>query len=345
MSIPFANELIIAITQSLADRQREIIFGRFGLGSFKKPQTLAALGEKYGVTRERIRQIETSALKALQSKVAVHSGCKTVLEGGKKFLKAQGGLAKSDVLLNHLSSAARGLEVNQLGLLITAAKVFDYYPEDENYWSFYCLDKKVFDQANKTIRDIAAFLKQNRSDVLAGKYEEVLKRYIKAKGANRTFVENATSITKQLHRSPYGDLGLAEWAEIKPTTVRDRIYLVLKKSGDPLHFETIASTINELKFPGRAAIPATVHNELIKDDRFVLVGRGMYALSESGYQPGTAREVIKRILKNGGPLRPKDVVLAVQKERFLKSNTILVNLQNKTHFERMQDGTYRVREA
>lgn len=345
MSIPVAEELIIAITQPLADRQREVIFGRFGLGPFKKPQTLAALGEKYGVTRERIRQIETSALKALRGKVAVHTGCKAVLEGGKKFLKAQGGLVKSEALIAYLGDTVKELDSNQLGLLISASKAFEYYPEDEDYWAFYYLDKKTLDQATKTIRDIAAFLKQNRSDVLAGKYEEVLKRYIKSRGVNRVFAENATAITKQLHRSPYGDVGLAEWPEIKPTTVRDRIYLVLKKSGEPLHFETIASTINELKFPGRAAIPATVHNELIKDNRFVLVGRGMYALTESGYEPGTAREVIKRILKNGGPLRPKDVILAVQKERFLKSNTILVNLQNKTHFERLGDGTYRVREA
>lgn len=345
MSIPSANDLITAITQPLADRQRDIIFGRFGLGSFKKPQTLAALGNKFGVTRERIRQIETSALKALRTKVAVHAGCKAVLDSGKKFLRSNGGIAKADALLGNLQSVAREMDASQLGLLIAASGAFLEHPEDEEYWPFYYSDKKVLDQAVKTIREISTFLKQNRSDVLSGRYEEVLKRYIKTKGVNRTFVESVAGMTKTLHRSPYGEVGLAEWAEIKPATVRDRIYLVLKKSNMPLHFETIASTINELKFPGRRAIPATVHNELIKDERFVLVGRGMYALSEAGYEPGTAREVIRRILKNGGPLRPKDVVLAVQKERFLKANTILVNLQNKTHFERMQDGTYKVREA
>jgi hypothetical protein len=120
---------------------------------------------------------------------------------------------------------------------------------------------------------------------------------------------------------------------------------VLKKKATPLHFRMIAQSINQAKFDDRTASAPTVHNELIKDNRFVLVGRGMYALAEQGYEPGTAREVIHRLLKKQGALRPRDVILAIQKERFFKPNTILVNLQNKNFFERMGDGTYRVREA
>jgi predicted Zn-ribbon and HTH transcriptional regulator len=140
-------------------------------------------------------------------------------------------------------------------------------------------------------------------------------------------------------------MGLAEWAEIQPKTVRDRIYLALKKRGEPLHFRTIAQLINQPGVKVRPASAPTVHNELIKDGRFVLVGRGIYALAEHGYEPGTAKEVIQRVLKRQGPLRPRDVMLAVQKERLFKPNTILVNLQNKNHFRRQEDGTYKVRES
>ena len=86
-----------------------------------------------------------------------------------------------------------------------------------------------------------------------------------------------------------------------------------------------------------------MHNELIKDERFVLVGRGMYGLSEQGYEPGTAREVIAKVLKKQGPLAAADVVTHVNKQRFFKPNTILINLQNKASFERLPDGKYRVR--
>ncbi|MBI2048018.1 MAG: hypothetical protein HYT27_02665, partial [Parcubacteria group bacterium] len=84
-------------------------------------------------------------------------------------------------------------------------------------------------------------------------------------------------------------------------------------------------------------------NELIKDPRFVLVGRGIYGLSDYGYKPGTAREVVKRILNETGPMRAKEIITAVQKERFFKPNTVLVNLQNKHYFSRRPDGTYQVK--
>jgi hypothetical protein len=121
--------------------------------------------------------------------------------------------------------------------------------------------------------------------------------------------------------------------------------LVLKKTGEPLHFEDIAKKINDVKFDAQVALAPTVHNELIKDERFVLVGRGMYGLKEHGYEPGTAREVIAKVLKSSGPMKATEVVSKVNAQRFFKENTILINLQNKSTFERMSDGRYRVREA
>ncbi len=107
----------------------------------------------------------------------------------------------------------------------------------------------------------------------------------------------------------------------------------------------IAKVINESGLSGQVALAPTVHNELIKDERFVLVGRGMYALREHGYEPGIAREVIQKVLREAGPLKPNDVVAHVAKQRFFKPNTVLINLQNKSFFERLPDGRYRVREA
>jgi predicted Zn-ribbon and HTH transcriptional regulator len=138
---------------------------------------------------------------------------------------------------------------------------------------------------------------------------------------------------------------LCEWPEISPKTVRDKIYLLLKKKQEPLHFESIAKHINDVGFDGQKALAPTVHNELIKDDRFVLVGRGMYGLKEHGYEPGIAREVIAKVLLEKGPLTAKDVVMHVTKQRFFKPNTIVINLQNKELFEHLPDGRYQVRQA
>jgi len=85
---------------------------------------------------------------------------------------------------------------------------------------------------------------------------------------------------KNLEQNKYGEWGIANWQEIKPKTVNDKIYLVLKHAGEPLHFTAIADKINEMKFDKKKANAATVHNELILDGRYVLVSRGTYGLKE-----------------------------------------------------------------
>lgn len=340
-----AENLFENLWKSLTTRQQEILSGRFGLLKYKKPQTLAALGKKYGITRERVRQIETVALKSLKDKILSTPEFVAAFESAKKFLKGMGGVAPKDALLKHLSDTIAGLTENHLALLLDSTNAFYFRGDDEEFYAFYYSDPAALKAAESFIGQWIETLRKNRDEVLAGGYEELFKKFIKMRTINQSVAENYISLSRLVHQNPYGDRGLSEWPEIRPTTIRDRIYLVLKKAGEPLHFQTIAQTINKVGFGSRTALAPTVHNELIKDSRFVLVGRGIYGLSESGFQPGTAREVIHRILKNNGPLKPREVILAVQKERFLKPNTVLVNLQNKQYFQRNEDGTYGVREA
>ncbi len=144
-------------------------------------------------------------------------------------------------------------------------------------------------------------------------------------------------------KNPYNEWGLSAWPEITPRGVKDKAYLVTKKHGEPLHFREIAEKINETKFDHKTAYPQTVHNELIKDGRFVLVGRGIYALKEWGYNPGTVLEVIKTILKkNGGTMTRDDIMKEVMKKRKVRRNTIVLNLQNSKYFEKIDAKTYRL---
>ncbi|MDQ5927659.1 MAG: hypothetical protein QG633_97, partial [Patescibacteria group bacterium] len=86
----------------------------------------------------------------------------------------------------------------------------------------------------------------------------------------------------------------------------------------------------------------TTHNELIKDGRFVLVGRGLYALTDWGYMQGVVRDVIKKVLNEHGPLKRDEIIDKVLKERYVKPNTIIVNLQDPEHFEKQSDGAYKL---
>lgn len=128
------------------------------------------------------------------------------------------------------------------------------------------------------------------------KYQDILE---KAKSADITkifkskiFVDKAEIINsnkilysliqsiKNLEQNKFGEWGEASWGEIKPKTVNDKIYLVLKHTKKPLHFTEIAEKINEVGFDKKKANPATVHNELILDERYYLASRGTYGLKE-----------------------------------------------------------------
>jgi len=340
-----AAKLFNSLFSVLAPRQREVVSGRFGLGNSGEPETLAAIGEKMGVTRERVRQIENSALGLLGKQIAKDPVCVQILSRGKKYLQAGGGVMKKESLLDHCAGFVGGFGENHLALLLEASGAFSFYPEDENYQSFYYANKDALKAATSFIDGWADLLNDKKEAVLAGSYKQNLADFIKARRTNKVCADNFLSITKKIHVSVYGDVGLKEWPEINPLATRDRIYLVLKKMGKPLHFTEIADGINKAKLASQTALSATVHNELIKDPRFVLVGRGTYGLKEQGYEPGVAREVIARVLKAHGPLRAQDVVEHVKKQRFYEPNTVLINLQNRDYFERMADGRYRVKEA
>lgn len=146
------------------------------------------------------------------------------------------------------------------------------------------------------------------------------------------------NVSKKISSNALGEWGLSSSPYINPRGMRDYAFLVMRKHGSPMHFSEVAQSITE--HFGRPAHVQTVHNELIKDSRFVLVGRGLYALKEWGYKGGVVKKVIEEILSKQGPLSREDIVKKVLTERYVKENTILVNLQNKNYFKKDAQGNY-----
>jgi hypothetical protein len=114
----------------------------------------------------------------------------------------------------------------------------------------------------------------------------------------------------------------------------------LQKNRQPMHFREIADAIN-LAYPGKTVLSRTVHNELIGDTRFVLVGRGIYGLKEWGYQPGVVSDVIMKVMREmNRPLTVEEIIESVLKDRQVKRNTVIANLQNKHLFNKVGKGMY-----
>jgi DNA-directed RNA polymerase delta subunit len=123
--------------------------------------------------------------------------------------------------------------------------------------------------------------------------------------------------------------------------MKDKAFLVLKKTNKPLHFTQVAKEIEKSGLAKKSAHPQTVHNELIKDNRFVLVGRGTYALTDWGFAPGTIKDVIIKVIdQQKKPLSKEEIISAVLNQRQVKENTILLNLQNRKTFKKTGDGKY-----
>ncbi len=340
-----ATKIINSLLANLTPRQREIIEARFGLGKNKKVETLASIGNKMDITRERVRQIEKSALVEIKQFILKNTDATEIVNRFGKYVKNCGGVIRKNALLTYGKEFIDGIDENQIALLVEASGSLFSYEDDKEFKPFYYADKASLQTAKDLVREWTLFLKNKKQDALGGLYKKHLEDFIRTKGITKIAADHILSITKKIHSNPFGDVGLSEWPEINPRTTRDRIYLILKKKEKPLHFEEITKAINETKLSAQLALAPTVHNELIKDARFVLVGRGMYGLKEHGYEPGVAREVIHRILKQNGPLSPEEIVAKVNEQRFFKPNTVIINLQNKSFFERLPDGSYKVREA
>ena len=69
-------------------------------------------------------------------------------------------------------------------------------------------------------------------------------------------------------------------------------------------------------------------------------------MKEWGYESGIVKEVIASVINNAGGQLSKDaIVQAVLKQRQVKPNTILLNLQNQKYFLRNSEGKYTTRQV
>lgn len=324
------------ILSGFGPKQNKVLTERFGLKTGQKA-TLQEIGDSLGITRERVRQIEEQAVKKVR--VAVMEKANKIIEFAEKHLETAGGIRRHDHFIADLKQLMPEMTKtrhadNKLTFIFSVSGRPQLHKEDDRFHGFWFVNeadrKKLFDFAQKMV---SFFKEKGKKEIIDNRAHLLV-----CKDFNSCHL---ISVSKEFGTNVFGDVGLKEWEEIDPRTIRDKIYLVLKKNKKPLHFSEIAGQINALGIDKKNAHTQTVHNELIKDAaRFVLVGRGLYALREHGFEPGTVREVIARLIKKHGPLKPEKVLDLVNQERILKKNTILLNLQNKRYFKRLTDGRY-----
>ena len=320
------SKICADLISDLKEREKEVISRRFGLNG-KTRETLESIGQDFGITRERVRQIQMVAMEKIKPKLSQYQ---KVFQYFREYFKKFGNLRKEETALFELGGENWKDEVY---FLLSLQKPFQRLGENNDFYSFWLIDKDSLKPAKETIN----FLFQKLQKLGKPLAKKELSSFLPLEETvwDKRFISSILEISKKIQKNKEGLYGLKDWPEINPRGIKDKAYLVFKKIGKPLHFTDIAKLIEGSHLQ-------TVHNELIKDSRFVLVGRGIYALSEWGYLPGQVKEVIWKILKESEkPLKKEEILEKVLSQRLVKENTILLNLSNKKYFIRDSQGRYR----
>lgn len=327
------------LLQGLPERSRDILEARFGVIS-GEPKTLEEIGRSYKITRERVRQVVEHGLRLLRTKKE-HPLFLSAKERIESTLRENDGIMEAESLKKKLS----GGDVRESGAFLVFIECLPFVHFEKagkgrkssyrltdfslEYWeSVHENAKKVLGNANQVLEwdEFLTHLKREHPDISA----ENVRRFLQ--------------VSAEVLENVFGKWGLAHWSEVRPRGTREKARLVLKTNGKPMHFRDIAGKIDEygLNREGRKTHPQTVHNELIKDKDFVLVGRGIYALSEWGYRKGTVKDVITEILgKSKLPMSKEAILSEVLKVREVKRSTIAINLN--LFFEKAGKNLYTVK--
>jgi len=324
------------LLSELPERSRRVLVDRFGLSSKGEERTLDAIGKEYSITRERVRQIENHGIVVVRESDTYESHAES-FEDLKKAVDALGSVVAEEMLLEAI--AKNPSDKNHFLFLLTVGHHFENRREDNVFRARWFSDKDLADSIERALTSLYEGIEPSRltpEEEFIQLFNKEL-RALNVKNRTEDSLRGYLNISKRLGKNPLGEWGRIESPHVRIKNTRDFAYLTLKRHGSPMHFTEVARGIENLF--GRKTHPATTHNELIKDSRFVLVGRGLYALKEWGYEAGVVRDVIRDILDKEGPLKREDIIERVKRERYVKDATIAVNLQNGI-FTKLSDGRY-----
>ncbi|MGB0757627.1 MAG: sigma factor-like helix-turn-helix DNA-binding protein [Patescibacteria group bacterium] len=340
------ESMLAEMLSILDDREREVIELRYGLVDGEK-HTLEDIGKRFSITRERVRQIESSAIGKLKESEIFTNHAEVLVAIIEDLLENLGGLVAEERLLDKLVDMTASERAEAIIRFFMQKLLHDHFVQlkkSERMLKAWALQSTSVSKYEKLLNIVEQLLEELddiiATDDLHGKVrahsdvqdEEHVEEHV---------FENMLHLSSNIEHNPFGHWGYKHWPLIKPKRMNDKIYLVLKNHGKPLHFTDIAEKINETQFDHKKAHPATVHNELILDnDRYVLIGRGIYALKEWGYKAGVVTDIIEDVLRKQGPLSKDEIIEEVLKQRMVKKSTIALMLTNKDLFAKTADGQY-----
>jgi len=327
---------ISKLLEGLEERSRDVIVRRFGLQG-KSKETLEKIGQSHRITRERVRQIESDTLAGLKKleKLKIVQPLEEIL---LSVLKNQGNIIEKNALFLSIQKKFPNVHSNELEFVLELSPKFTKFNETKEFRHAWATSHSSFTKARRIIRNFIDYLKEKNEPLSTEGIINTIQKNIDSNLRKNTIL-SYINLSKNIKKNPFGEWGFVTWEAISPQGVKNKAYIVLTKKQKPLHFRKITEAINQVGFDSRQATSRTVHNALIKDSRFVLVGRGIYGLTEAGYKSGTVVDIVANVLGKG-PLEKEEIVHEVLKQRLVRKNTILLALQDTSRFKKVGDKYY-----
>lgn len=318
---------------TLNPRTREIVINRYGLDKETR-MTLEAIGKTYNITRERVRQIENFALASIK-KSQEFKEYSFVFDELRRIVRDLGSVVSEDHLMRHISRDP--VVQNHINLYLALGEEFKKHKEDDHFLTHFTIDDKTASHVKDALNKLYSSIKPEdliNEEEIFNRFVSHLTELVSEYKTNKDIIHRYLALSKVIGKNQLNEWGHTSSPHVKARGIKDYAYLIMRRAGHPMHFKEVANEIN--KTFGKKAHVATCHNELIKDSRFVLVGRGMYGLKDWGHTGGVVRDVIVEVLKEAGrPLSKEEIVRRVLTKRIVKPNTVLVNLQNVKFFRKV----------
>ncbi|MFH1412556.1 MAG: sigma factor-like helix-turn-helix DNA-binding protein [bacterium] len=360
-----ARAIIDQLFKQLNKREQDVLTRRFGLHGQRR-ETLEGIGKLHNLTRERIRQIESSSINRIKKNPDLEEIISKLKQTISHLLEEHGGLMSREHLFKILANLSTDQEAdrlthdNYLDFVINKVLDKDIARISGNHFNnSFKLKYQTLDHLEEIAEELISKIESSKKLLITKELVDLIKQLPSYKTNEDKFVVpnnidlsqvlsehelTDRSIYALLHalvdikQNKFGYWGHKTWREVSPKTINDKIYLVLKNHGQPMYYGDIAKKIAELGFDHKKVNTATTHNELILDDKYILVGRGLYGLKEWGYKNGTVADVVVEVLKEAGkPLNKKDIADKVLEQRLVKQTTINLALMNKDRFEKVNN--------
>lgn len=336
------------VLSSLGDKEQSVISRRIWL-DWKK-ETLQSIGNSFSpnITRERVRQIEESGIKKMW-RIIKATDLTIIQDKAKEIIDLHSWLIIKEKLINNIIkdlNLKSDINFSIIEVIIQADfNIVKSKPKlgVRTYFSVPWIGKKEVEAIHS---ELVKILKRKNDVMDKETLYSIAKENLQSsiKWLNIVLIDNVADIYEDIVKWEEALVGLAAWKILNPKTLKDKAFYVMKKERVPMHFVDIANKITS--YLGDKVKVNTIHNELIRNSEFVLIGRWIYALKEWGFTPWTIINVISDVLaKNREPMTTDEIIKEVLKVRNVKRTTIYMNLQNKNVIERVWRNYYKLKDT